>query len=61
MLEMLHPICMYDEKKSGQFRDRETLINILRKYIPTLDEFYHVQGRSVPWSRIDEGMEKVVL
>ncbi|MBP5176594.1 MAG: polysaccharide biosynthesis protein [Treponema sp.] len=61
MLEMLHPICMYDEEKSGQFRDRETLINILRKYIPTLDEFYHVQGRSVPWSRIDEGMEKVVL
>ena len=61
MLEMLHPICMYDEKKSSQFRDRETLINILRKYIPTLDEFYHVQGRSVPWSRIDEGMEKVVL
>ena len=61
MVERLRPICMFDEKKSAQFRDRETLINILRKYVPTLDEFYHVQGRSVPWSRIDEGMEKVVL
>lgn len=40
LIENLKPICFYDNNKIDCYRNREQLISILRKAVPTLDEFY---------------------
>ena len=40
IITLLKPICFYDEKNADFYRNKELLIQILRKHISSLDEFY---------------------
>lgn len=40
IITSLKPICFYDEKNADFYRNKELLIQILRKHISSLDEFY---------------------
>ncbi len=42
----LAPICFFDEKSPDDFRNRQKLVSILRKAVPTLDEFYKAEEKS---------------
>lgn len=45
LLKELEPICIFsnDSNKQKLFRDRKKLVEILRKAVPTLDEFYKAE------------------
>jgi FlaA1/EpsC-like NDP-sugar epimerase len=45
LVEQLKPMCMYDEKNPSLFRNRDALVALLRKAVPTLDEFYEQEER----------------
>ena len=40
LIEELRPICVYEDTKAHLYRNREELVKILRKAVPSLDEFY---------------------
>ncbi len=49
LLTSLYPICHFDEKEpraAELFRNKEQLISILRKNIPSLDEFYRTTEKN---------------
>lgn len=46
LLQELKPICFFNEKKSEDFRNREKLIGILRKAVPTLDKYYETEEKN---------------
>ena len=45
LVEQLKPMCMYDEKNPSLYRNRDALVALLRKAVPTLDEFYEQEER----------------
>ncbi len=60
LLEQLEPICTWCPDKPDLYRNRKALVEILRKAVPTLDEFYAQEEAS--GSRIDMATSaKVVL
>lgn len=60
LLQELKPICIWDEKQKESFRNREKLIGILRKAVPTLDEYYSEQQERGKRVDLSESV-KVVL
>ena len=40
LIEQILPICTFDAQKPDLYRNKETLVSILRQAVPTLDEFY---------------------
>lgn len=61
LLEKLEPICFFDSKKKEEFRDKEKLISILRKAVPSLDEFYELTKDKTQAKRIASSSEKITL
>ena len=61
LLETLEPICFFDSKKKEEFRDKEKLISILRKAVPSLDEFYELTKDKTQAKRIASSSEKITL
>lgn len=60
LIEKLKPICILDSKNPSLYRDRKELVSILRKAVPTLDEFYLEEEKS--GQRLDMATSvKVVL
>ena len=43
LISKLEPICFFSKEKPELYRNKNELISILRKAIPTLDEFYSEQ------------------
>ncbi|MCR5762774.1 MAG: polysaccharide biosynthesis protein [Treponema sp.] len=40
LIEQIEPICTFNAQKSELYRNKEILISLLRKEVPTLDDFY---------------------
>ncbi len=40
LIEQIYPICTFDTQKPELYRDKEMLVSLLRKAVPTLDNFY---------------------
>lgn len=60
LLEKLEPICYFRNDRE-KFRNKEELISILRKSVPTLDEFYEMTKDKTQAKRIANSEEKITL
>lgn len=60
LFEKLEPICYFRNNKE-KFRNKEELISILRKAVPTLDEFYEQTKDKTQAKRIANSESKITL
>ena len=61
LLAALSPICFYTEEHAAQFRDKAQLLAILRKTVPSLDDYYNKSAETANIIDRETNLTKVTL
>ena len=61
LLESLYPICFFLPDSKASFRNKSLLLSVLRKNVPSLDNFYLKNAKTADLIDRETNLTKVTL